>query len=82
MYLSHGVIYWVGFYSKVYLLKKNIVKAMKRMRKGRYINNDNENGNVLYWSLKMTNQVNDVAVYQSNEKMFFFIHIHSDELCA
>jgi hypothetical protein len=55
---------------------------MKRMRKGRYINNDNENGNVLYWSLKMTNQVNDVAVYQSNEKMFFFIHIHSDELCA
>jgi len=31
MYLSHEVIYRVEFNSKVYLLKENVVKVMKRM---------------------------------------------------
>ncbi len=38
------------------------------MRRGRYINNDdNENGNDLYWSLERTNQRNDVAIDRPNE---------------
>ncbi len=43
------------------------------MRRGRYINNDNENGNDLYWSLERTNQRNDVAIDQSNESSFWEI---------
>ncbi len=48
---------------------------MRERERGRYINNDNENGNVLYWSLKRTNQVNDVAVYQSKETFYIIMKV-------